>query len=120
RSSRWPTMAWSPTCSKPYRNWKNWSEFIGSADQFLSRLIRSVSPHPARAWPGRVFFVGQGLLVGVFTRFGQQAVAAEHCLDSAQGLAGAILVLDQREAHVIITVVAEAQSRRYAHLGFSQ
>src|SRR5262245_42804687 len=48
----------------------------------------------------------------------------EHCaerfLDAADGLPGPMLVLDEREAHVVIAVLAEADARRHGDLGVSQ
>ena len=50
----------------------------------------------------------------------QQAVAPEHLLDAAHRLAGARLILDQGEAHMIVAIVAEADSRGYRHLRLRQ
>ena len=50
----------------------------------------------------------------------EQSVLAEHFLDGADGLAGARLVLDQREAHMTVTVVAEAGAWRYRDLAPSR
>ena len=36
----------------------------------------------------------------------------EETADAACGLADALLVLDQREAHVVVTVLAKADARR--------
>ena len=42
---------------------------------------------------------------------GTERRAAERPADAAHGLAGAVLVLDQREAHVLVAVLAEADAR---------
>lgn len=47
-------------------------------------------------------------------------ILAEHGLDTAQGLAGAMLIFDQTEAHMGIAVIAETDARRYRHLGITQ
>jgi len=57
--------------------------------------------------------VGERLRVRGLARFARhwrlnQAVGPEHRLDPAYGLADAVLVLDQGEAHMVITVIAEA------------
>src|SRR5690606_41937596 len=49
-----------------------------------------------------------------------QAISAEHRLDATHCLADAILILDQGEAHMVVTIVAKADPRRDRHLGFSQ
>ena len=48
----------------------------------------------------------------------QRVVGAfEEALDAARGLADALLVLDQREAHIIVAVLAEADARRDRDIG---
>src|SRR5262244_338270 len=54
------------------------------------------------------------------TRRGQQAVLAEHLLDAADRLAGAVLVLDQCEAHMRVAIVAEPDPGRYRDLGVGE
>src|SRR5690606_224184 len=56
-----------------------------------------------------------GLLIQAYSKtlvlLADDAVLAEHFLDASQCLAGAVLVLDQREAHMIVTVLAKADTR---------
>jgi hypothetical protein len=47
-------------------------------------------------------------------------VLGEHLLDAAEGLAGALLVFDERKADVAIAVVAEADAGRDGNFGFCQ
>src|SRR5437899_1781908 len=49
-------------------------------------------------------------------RAAQETVLAEHVADAARRLAQAVLVLDQRDAHVIVAVVAKADARRHRDL----
>ena len=70
-----------------------------------SSVMRTISMRPARgarrAWrPAR-------------RRRLQQPVLAEHLLDPAQRLARPGFVLDQREAHVVVAILAEADARRH-------
>src|SRR2546422_2240232 len=46
--------------------------------------------------------------------------ARERAADAAHRLARAVLVLDEREAHVVVTVLAEADARRDRDLGLLQ
>src|SRR5262249_3942121 len=45
---------------------------------------------------------------------------AQRLLDAADRLAGPVLVLDEREAHVVIAVLAETDARRHGDLGLVQ
>ena len=54
------------------------------------------------------------------TTFNADAVLAEHLLDAAHRLARAALVLDERDADVVVAVVAEADARRDRDLGVLQ
>src|SRR5690606_35371840 len=64
---------------------------------------------------------GSGLGLAEFGGFRwQQAVGAEHGLDAADGLADAVLVLDQGKAHMVVAVLAEADARGDRHLGLGQ
>src|SRR6185436_15909271 len=47
----------------------------------------------------------------------QQPVLSEHVADAARRLAQPVLVLDQRDAHVVVAVVAEADAGRDRDLG---
>src|SRR5262249_8739694 len=44
----------------------------------------------------------------------------ERLLDAADRLPGPVLVLDEGEAHVVITVLAEPDAGRHGHLGLAQ
>lgn len=44
-------------------------------------------------------------------------VVAQHLLDALHRLTGAVLVLDQREAHMIVAIVAKANAGRDCHFG---
>jgi hypothetical protein len=44
----------------------------------------------------------------------------KHRLDAAQGLAGALFILDERETHMRVAVVAEADAGRDGGLRFVQ
>src|SRR4051795_3462680 len=50
-------------------------------------------------------------------RAAEQAVLAEHVADAARRLAQAVLILDQRDPHMVVAVVAEADARRHRDLG---
>src|SRR5690606_33135939 len=91
---------------------KRWE---GRSPRRLSQPVAAEAP-PAKAhgsqriggWKGADPGNGSGLGLARLGRRGDQAVGAEHGLDAADGLADAILVLDQGKAHVIVAVVAEA------------
>ena len=51
------------------------------------------------------------------TLLGSRALDREEALDVAGGLADAVLVLDQRDAHVVVAVLAEADARRDRDVG---
>ena len=73
------------------------------ADQPDAHGSLAHATHPCAA--ARVSARGDCLACGA--RAGGQRAA-----DAAHGLAGAVLVLDQREAHVVVAVLAEADARR--------
>src|SRR5262249_49860167 len=46
--------------------------------------------------------------------------ATERLADAAHRLPGSVLVLDEREAHVLVPVLAEADARRHRHLSLRE
>src|SRR5260221_8566813 len=74
-----------------------------------SHVPRPTVPKPSRPTLSG-FIAGRSLSLA-------KAVVAEHLLDAADRLARARLVLDHREAHVPVAVLAEADARRHRHLG---
>src|SRR3954454_14208239 len=90
----------SATCviwiARPARRW------ISSALRFrTSHVPPPTVPMPSS--PTRMGCISGGGFFGA-----QQPVLAEHVADAARRLAQAMLVLDQRDPHVVVAVVAEA------------
>src|SRR5699024_6297295 len=49
-----------------------------------------------------------------------RAVALEHALDVTQRLPDALLILDQADTDIALAIIAETDTRRHRHLGFTQ
>src|SRR5438552_3705149 len=94
--------------ARPARRW------ISSA----LRLSTSHVPPPTVPMPSSPTRIGRITLPFRTSRGGAQpAVLAEHVADAARRLAQAVLVLDQRDPHMVVAVVAEADARRHRDLG---
>src|SRR5688572_5481930 len=87
--------------------------FAASTRSFSCSFFRGSSRTP---WPSSV--AGTTLIkpgpafAAASRRPPQQSILAEHVADPAHRLAQAVLVLDQRDAHVVVAVVAEPDAGR--------
>src|ERR1019366_9753135 len=62
-----------------------------------------------------------GFMSAVSAEFAsQRAILPEHVFDAPRRLPRARLVFDQRDAHVVVAIVAEADARRHRHLGLGE
>src|SRR5882762_1422421 len=100
------SSAWSATCviwiARPARRW------ISSAFRFNTSQV----PPPTVPIPSSPTRMGRirRLPLRVSRRGSQQAVLAEHVADTARRLPQAMLVLDERDPHVVVAIVAEADA----------
>src|SRR5436190_12601003 len=104
----------SATCviwmARPARRW------ISSA----LRESTSQVPPPTVPMPSSPTRIGRIMEPATSGRAAEQTVLAEHVADAARRLAQAMLVLDQRDAHVVVAVVAEADAGRHGDLRLGQ
>src|SRR5438045_3899379 len=108
------SIALSATCviwmARPARRW------ISSALRFKTSQV----PPPTVPMPSSPTRIGRIMEPATSRCAAQKPVLAEHVADAARRLAQAVLVLDQRDTHVIVAVVAEADARRHRDLGVRQ
>src|SRR5690606_13010268 len=86
----------------------------GVADSVLAEFVISVSRYGGHRHMAACRHVPDA------ARLLQQPVFAEHVLDAAHGLARALLVFDEREAHVFVAVFSEADAGRHGDLRVRQ